>query len=84
MTVGYLNAKIKATALGLRDSASASGLVFSPGTGVDIAIAERAAIRVSGGVSIGVIEGETATSFRVGVGTVFGVGSRQMLTRTPN
>lgn len=76
VTVGYLNTNAKATALGLRDSASASGLVFSPGAGVDIATGERAAIRVSGGVSIGVIEGETATSVGVGVGIVFGVGSR--------
>lgn len=57
-------------------SSGRDGLAFSPGAGVDIATGERAAIRVSGGVSIGVIEGETATSFGVGVGTVFGVESR--------
>jgi len=76
VTVGYINANVKATVLGQRESASGSGLVFSPGAGVDIATGDRAAIRVSGGVSIGAIEGETSTSFGVGVGIVFGVGSR--------
>ena len=76
VTVGYVNANVKATALGLRESASGSGLVFSPGAGVDIATGDRAAIRVSGGVAIGVIDGDTATSFVFGVGIVFGVGSR--------
>ena len=76
VTVGYITPTLKVTALGLSESASSSGLVFSPGAGVDIATGDRAAIRVSGGVSIGVIEGDTATSFGVGVGIVFGVGSR--------
>ena len=74
--VGYINAKATATAVGLRESASASGVVFSPGAGVDIATGDRAAIRVSGGASIRVIEGDTVTSFGAGVGIVFGVGSR--------
>ena len=73
---GYVHGTAKATAGGFRETASASGLSISPGAGVDIAVAERVAVRISGGVAIGIIEGETATSFGVGVGLVFGVGSR--------
>ena len=73
---GYVTGTVTASALGLRESASVSGLAFSPAAGVDIATGERVAVRISGGVSIGVIEGETSTSAGASVGLVFGVGSR--------
>ena len=57
-------------------SISVSGLGIAPAAGVDVAIGDRAAIRISGGVSIARGAGDTATSIGGGVGLVFGVGSR--------
>lgn len=73
---GYLRGTAQATVLGLRESVSVSGLSISPGAGVDIAVGERVAVRLSGGVAFGFIEGETTNAFGVGVGLVFGVGNR--------
>jgi len=73
---GYSRVRGEATVGGLRESASGSGLSISPGAGVDIAVAERVALRLSGGVSFSFIEGETTNAFGAGVGLVFGLGNR--------
>lgn len=72
----YLKGTGEATIGGLRESASVSGLSIAPGAGVDIAVGERVALRLSGGVSFSFIEGETTNAFDVRVGLVFGVGNR--------
>ena len=73
---GYLKHTAEFTVGGFRESASGSGLSISPGAGVDVAVGERVALRLSGGVSFSVIEGETTNAFDVRVGLVFGVGNR--------
>ncbi len=73
---GYLKGTGEATIGGFRESASVSGLSVSPGAGVDIAVGERVAVRLSGGVSFSFVEGETTNAFGVGIGLVFGLGNR--------
>ena len=62
--------------LELRESGSVTGRHITPGVGVDIAVNDRTAVRISGGWDIGRIEGETFQSAGGGAGLVFNVGRR--------
>ena len=74
LLVGYGVGTVKVTVRGFRETVSYKGLAISPGAGVDIAMGERVAVRLSGGVSLSVSEGEASGSVHAGVGLVFGVG----------
>lgn len=63
---------VEVSALGMRESGSASGVSIEPGAGVDIGIAKRIAIRLQGGYGIGFSEGESSRlGWVVGAGAVF-------------
>ena len=74
-TGAYFRTTAKATALGLRESASGSGWSAGPGAGIDIALSDRVAIRLSGGLSLYFSKGrDTDGSFGGGAGLVFAIG----------
>ena len=74
-TAAYFRSTAKATALGLRESASGSRWSAGSGAGIDIALSDRVAIRLSGGFSLYFSEGRgTDGSFGGGAGLVFGIG----------
>ena len=62
--------------LELRESASVTGFNIAPGAGVDIAVNDRAAVRISGSWGIGRLDGETVRRVGVGAGLAFNVGRR--------
>ena len=62
--------------LELRESGAVMGRHITPGVGVDIAVNDRMAVRISGGWDVGRIEGETFQSAGGGAGLVFNVGRR--------
>ena len=71
----YGRSTTKATALGLRESVSVSGWSAGSGAGIDIALSDRVAIRLSGGFSLYFSDGrDTDGSFGGGAGLVFGIG----------
>ena len=74
-TAAYFTSTAKVTALGLRESASGSGWSAGSDVGIDIALSDRVAIRLSGGFSLYFSDGrDTDGSFGAGAGLVFGIG----------
>ncbi len=72
--VGRLSSKVEL--LELRESVSVRVRHITPGVGVDIAVNDRTAVRISGSWDIAQAEGTTLQSVGVGAGLVFNVGRR--------
>ena len=74
--VSYARIDGSSSVLFFREHFAYSGLLIEPSGGVDLHVGERIAVRILAGYGAERAEGELTHVVRVGVGMVFGLGSR--------